>query len=88
MDQTISEMEGDRLCASTNLSCIEMVCNRPTAPPSCCNRCTWQIIDKKKKKDIGNETIDEAKTTYIQHGFLAEKGSVQEKRENLKELKI
>ena len=36
----------------------------------------WQIIDKKKKKDIGNETADEVKTTDIQHGFVAGKGSV------------
>ena len=36
----------------------------------------WQIIDKKKKKEIGNKTADEVKTTNIQHGFVAAKGSV------------
>ena len=36
----------------------------------------WQIIDKKKKKEIGNQTADEVKTTNILHGFVAAKGSV------------
>ena len=46
------------------------------APPSRCNRCTLQIIDKKKKKEIGNETAHEVKTTNIQDDFVAAKDSV------------
>ena len=36
----------------------------------------WQIFDKQKKKEIGNKTPDEVKTTNIQHSFVAAKGSV------------
>jgi len=36
----------------------------------------WQIIDKKKKKDDDSETAVEGKTTNIQLGFIAAKGSV------------
>ena len=51
----------------------------------------WQIVDKKKKKEIGNETADEVKTINIQNGFVAERGSVPLKlgeSESLKELKM
>jgi hypothetical protein len=36
----------------------------------------WQIIDKKKKKEVDTETAVEGKTTDIQPGFVAAKGSV------------
>jgi len=36
----------------------------------------WQIIDKKKKKEVETETAVEVKTTNIQPGFVAAKGSV------------
>jgi hypothetical protein len=36
----------------------------------------WQIIDKKKKKEVDTETEVEGKTTDIQPGFVAAKGSV------------
>jgi len=51
----------------------------------------WQIIDKKKKKEVETETAVEVKTTNIQPGFVAAKGSVpvkSGKSEQLKELKI
>jgi hypothetical protein len=36
----------------------------------------WQIIDKKKKKEAETETAVEVKTTNIQPGLVAAKGSV------------
>ena len=66
-------MEGDRLCASTNSSCIE---KDPLPLLPIVTDAPWQIIDKKKKKKIGNGTTDEVKTINIQDGFVAAKGSV------------
>jgi len=51
----------------------------------------WQIIDKKKKKYDDSETAVEGKTTNIQPGFVAAKGSVPVKfgkKRNLKRLTI
>jgi hypothetical protein len=36
----------------------------------------WQIIDKKKKKEVKTETAVKVKTTNIQPGFVAATGSV------------
>src|ERR1700736_6832292 len=63
-------MEGYRICASTNSSCLEMVCPRSTPPSVCVTDAPWQIIDKKKKQEA------EIKTPKIQAGFVAAKGSV------------
>src|SRR6267154_3540018 len=39
----------------------------------------WQIIDKKKKKEVETETVVEVKTTNMQLGFVAAKDSVSVK---------
>jgi len=36
----------------------------------------WQIIDKKKKKEVDTKTAVESNTTSIQSGFVAAKGSM------------
>jgi len=69
-------MERYRLCTCADSSCLAMVCQRSTSFSSCDKDAPWQIIDKKKKKEVGTETVVEVKSTNIQPGFVAAKGSV------------